>query len=323
LPFLAVSMTLLSGSAASAQSARFLTRGEVKQVILPQPYHGQPIWSGRALLAMIVNESREPVVNVVTADGLTEEVCFSMPEWGKLSVVSLWGGDDGEIVAAGSGANENAEPQSFIVRIGPDRVKRTYIPVENLTIRAMTVGPSGVIWAVGRGTDQETAKTHDNILTRFSPDGKVLAATMLKFPPDRYGIEDVASPSQLRASADRVAWLTSRNDYIEFDTNGTQMTRIEGPGGSSASDRRGETFAVSAANTALISKLHSIRNKPPKLEIWTLDRVEQEWFLSESADGAFPFGTNIYGFDGETLMTSGVDRQLGQLLVRYGLSETK
>jgi hypothetical protein len=49
--------------------------------------------------------------------------------------------------------------------------------------------------------------------------------------------------------------------------------------------------------------------------------VRRSWFLSESASGAFPTSTSIYGFDGETLMTSGVDRHLGQLLVRYALSE--
>ncbi len=67
---------------AQAQSARVLKRGDVKQVILNQPYNSgiQPMWSGRALLVLIVNESREPVVNVVTSDGLTEELRFSMPE---------------------------------------------------------------------------------------------------------------------------------------------------------------------------------------------------------------------------------------------------
>jgi hypothetical protein len=311
---------------APAQSARVLKRGDVKQVILNQPYNSglQPMWSGRALLVLIVNESREPVVDVVTSDGLTEEVRFSMPEWGKLRLVSLWGGDDGEIVAAGSGPNDKGEGQSFVVRIGADRTKRTYIPVENLNIYAMTVGPSGVIWAIGSAKDKETDQRRNNVLTRFSPTGKVLTSKMLKFPSNPYGVDDVTNPSQMRASADRVAWLTSRNDYIEFATDGSEMLRIAGPGGLESDGRWAEVFDISAANTVLISKLaKQERNKPPTLEIWTLDRIKRTWILSEPAEGAFPTTTSIYGFDGDTIMTSGFDRTLGRVFVRYTLSETK
>jgi hypothetical protein len=35
----------------------------------------------------------------------------------------------------------------------------------------MTVGPSGVIWAVGSGKNLEDDTKHNNILTRFSPTG--------------------------------------------------------------------------------------------------------------------------------------------------------
>jgi hypothetical protein len=316
---------ILCCCAAFSQSARVLTRGEKIQIILNQPYTQTvpPIWSGRALLVLIVNETREPVLNAITGDGLTEEVRFQMPDWPHVRVVSLWGGDDGEIVAAGSGTTDQNEPGSFIVRISAGRAKRTYIPVENLNIQAMTVGPGGVIWAVGSGKNLEDDSKHDNILTRFSPTGKVLTSTMLKFAPDRYGV-NVASGSRMRSSADRVAWLTNRNEYIEFATDGTVMTRVAGPGGKEPSDMFSTAFAVSAANTALVSKFtYGKDHKPPKLNIWTLDRVKQNWFLSEPSDEEFPYSTSICGFDGDTLMTSGFERHLGALLVRYTLSETK
>jgi hypothetical protein len=309
---------------ASAQSARVLTRGEVKQIVLSAPVPDHPVvaptWSGHALLNLIVNETRTPVIDSITADGLTEEVRFSIPDWTKLTVASLWGGEDGEIVAGGFGVTDQIEPKGFVVRIGRDRTQQTNIPVENLLIKAMTVGPAGVIWALGSGTDRETGDFHRNILSRLSPTGKVLNSTILDLPgKPSYS---VAAQTIMRPSSDRVGWLTSGNDYVEFGTDGTEMTHIAGPP-SAPSDMFGTAFALSAANTALISKV--VRGKKPKdpttLKIWTLDRVQQSWFLSESANGAFPTSTSIYGFDGETLMTSGVDRQLGQLLVRYALSE--
>ncbi len=92
----------------------------------------------------------------------------------------------------------------------------------------------------------------------------------------------------MRSSADRVAWLTNRNEYIEFATDGSVMTRVAGPGSKESNDMYSAAFAVSAANTALISKpFHSNDYKTRKLDVWTFDRVKQSWFLSEPADGAF------------------------------------
>jgi hypothetical protein len=326
LTVLAILVTMFGAGLASAQSARVLTRGEATQIVLSAPVPGHPgvprVWSGHALLNLIVNETRTPVIDSITADGLTEEVRFSIPDWPSLTLVSLWGGEDGEIVAGGYGVNDRFERQGFVVRIARNRTQQTNIPVENLAIQAMTVGPSGVIWALGSGKDQETGDPHRNILTRLSPTGKVLSSTILDVPgKPSY---TVAYPTGMRPSSDRVGWLTLGNDYVEFGTDGTEMTHVAGPA-SAPNDMYGTAFALSYANTALISKV--VRGKKPKdpstLKIWTLDRVHQSWFLSESANGDFPPLTSIFGFDGETLMTSGSDRQRGQLLVRYALSETK
>jgi hypothetical protein len=318
----AAALGILGCCVAFPQSARVLTRGETKQIVLNKPYSPNirippPIWSGRALLGVIVNETREPVLNVIGSDGRPEEVRFSMPDWPRLTVVSLWGGDDGEIVAAGTGATDKNEPGSFIVRIGADRAKRTYIPVENLSINVMTVGPSGVIWAIGSGKDKETDAVR-TILARLSPTGKVLTSTMLNLP-----VWD-ASPSQMRASADRVAWLTSRNDYFEFATDGTTKTQVRGPQAPAGGHVSNRIMAISAANTVLISAtVEGHAGKRPAVNFWMFDRVKQSWSLSESAVDPFPPGTSVYGFDGDALITSGFERQLGNLLVRYTLSETK
>src|SRR5262249_49082128 len=58
-------------------------------------------------------------------------------------------------------------------------------------------------------------------------------------------------------------------------------------------------------------------------KIWSLDRLKHTWFLSEDIRGAFPPLTRVYGFNGEDLMTSGFDTNLGDLLVRYTLSDAR
>jgi hypothetical protein len=271
---------------------------------------------------MIVNDTPTPVLNSTTADGRNEEIRFDIPGWSKLTVFSLWGGEDGEIVAGGNGFNAQGNPSGFIERISGDRAGRAPMPLDAISIAVMTVGPGGMLWAIGIGKDKETDTFHSNILVRLSPDGKLLSSTILDFPRINDS-DNVNRSSQMRASSDRVGWLTSRNQYIEFAADGHEITRIDGPPGSSSNDVSNSRLAITQGNTVLVSKpAPEGRNQPQKTNIWTLDRIKDRWFLSEAADGTFPANTSIYGFDGVTLITSGASKA-GQLLVRYHLSETK
>jgi hypothetical protein len=316
-----IALLLIVGAIAPAQSAHVLTRGDVKQIIIPasRPIDiapVPPIWSGGALLSVVVNDTPEPVLNVTHSDGRNEEVRFRSPDWTNFVVVSLTGREDGEIVAGGYGDRTEGK-SGFVVRIGKNRAS-TVIAVDAISIRVMTVGPGEVIWAVGTGKDKEKDEFHHNILVRLSPTGKLLSSTMLEFPRDS---TDRASRSQMRASSDRIAWLTARNDYIEYSSSGSELTHIAGPEGNSLSPG---ALAFSEGNTVLIGKTtNPTRTQPSKLVIHSLDRAKQSWFVSEVVGAAIAGGTNLYGFDGPTLMTSGRDRTLGQVLVRYTLSETK
>jgi hypothetical protein len=307
----------------SGQSARVLTRGEATQIIIPAPKPRlgislvPPVWSGGALLSVIVNDTPQPALNVTHADGRNEEVRFRFPDWTNFVVVGLTGREDGEIVTGGFGDKTDGRRSGFVVRIGKNRAS-TLIPVDAILIGVMTVGPGEVIWAVGSGHDKETDEVHNNIPVRLSPAGKLLSSTILEFPGDPSGR---AFGSQMRASSDRIAWLTTRNDYIEYSSSGSELTHVAGP---EADNEFGQALALSEANTVMIGKTTKpTRAHPNRVNIYSLDRIKQEWFLSEMAGAPIPAGTSVYGFDGPTLMTGGRDRTLGQVLVRYTLSETK
>ena len=249
-----------------------------------------------------------------------------MPGWGLLTLTSVWGSDQGQLILAGNGQDDTGESTGFLGWIGRDRTDRHIAKVPGYVLNVMTVGPRGMIWAVRSNREEPPGS---NILLRFSPDGKLLTSTYLSVrrggalrkdkPP--LGGRDVAFNSRLRASLDRVAWLTTRNEYIEFDSTGSVTLQLNGP----STERYGwmhDTLAISAANTVLISTRHWRDNQAVQ-DFWSLDRLKQRWFHSEAAEATFPSNTQVYGFDGEDLMTSGHKPQLGQLLVRYRLSETK
>jgi hypothetical protein len=323
---------IFAAGVAFGQSARVLTRESETPFILKLAAHSapRPLWSGRALLAAEIPESRELVLEASTSDGRSEEVRFSDPDWGLLRVASLWGGEDGRIVLAGTGQTEPGVNSSFIGWISADRRERKIVKVEDYTIQVMTVGPSGVIWALGRKPAHAPERPGLNVLLRFSPDGKLLTATYAKargvgtmVDGVPVSSQDVSGGSSLRASADRVAWLTAKDEYIEFDSSGTEITRLNGPQPAETWDLRDQAFSVSPANTVVISMPHSRRSGKATLDVWMLDRVANEWVKSEPAEGSFPPGTRIYGFNDSDLMTSGHSPQTGSLLVRYRLSESR
>jgi len=262
---------------------------------------------------MILSDAPSPIINSTTPDGVNEEVRFSVAGLYGLRVTGLWGSENGEIVAAGNTADDPRHGPSFIARIGRDRNDVAGYIVKEIAIAAMTVGPGGVIWAVGASRDKETGDLYPNVLCRFSPDGKLLASRVLDLPPPS------KFPSQLQASSDRVVWLTNANRYLEFGTDGFDMLNIAGPGGGKSAGK----LAITQANTVVISRqVFATRKEPGHTDIWTLNRISEKWEKSEAAGESFPLENMIYGFDGNTLMTSGRDVR-GQLLVRYTLSETK
>jgi hypothetical protein len=323
---------IIAAGFAFGQSARVLTRESETPFILKLGGMAppRPLWSGRALLSTEIPESRELVFEASTSDGRSEEIRFSDPDWGLLRVASLWGGEDGRIVLAGTGQTEPGVNSSFIGWISADRSERKIVKVEDYTIQVMTIGPGGVIWALGRKPAHAPERPGLNVLLRFSPDGKLLAATYVKargvgtfVDGVPVGSADVSGGSSLRASADRVAWLTAKDEYIEFDSSGTEITRLNGPQPAETRDLWDQALSISAANTALISMPHSRRSGKTTLDVWMLDRVANEWVKSEPAEGSFPPGTRIYGFNDSDLMTSGHSPQTGSLLVRYRLSESR
>src|SRR5690348_5039395 len=140
------------------QSARVLTRADATSILIPAPRprpgvpSPPPLWSGRSILSVTVNDTPTPVLNSTTPDGHNEEIRLSAPGWSNFILVNLWG-NDGEIVGAGSGTDDQGDSSGFIVRIGRDRTDVTVMPIHEIAISAMTVGPGGVIWTLGSGKD--------------------------------------------------------------------------------------------------------------------------------------------------------------------------
>jgi hypothetical protein len=104
--------------------------------------------------------------------------------------------------------------------------------------------------------------------------------------------------SHLAASSDRVGWLTSAGEYIEYSPQGVELDRFDGLPGVENEGLRITGLALSPKN-ALVVGLHGGQPQKNLSQVWALDRRAGTWqpALPETTDWA-----SVAGFDGERLV---------------------
>jgi hypothetical protein len=128
--------------------------------------------------------------------------------------------------------------------------------------------------------------------------------------------------SELRASADRVAWLTNGMEYIEFSLDGRELDRFEGPAFPGNRAARFRSLALSASNEVIIGVAER-----GTWNIWALDRQKRAWVITHIVAGIEqPTFGRLLGFDGSSVIADVEDREMlrtrGQprVLRRYTIS---
>lgn len=264
-------------------------------------------WNGNVLIGMEKNQSSSPIIWTLGRSGNKEEITYSIPGAATVWIENLAGSSDGTIVAVGMSHGHDGQRAGFVGIIAPDRGKTTIVPTTPYIPSVVTIAPDGVIWTVG-GQFVDEKPTH-NILKRFSGSGKLLSSEIVKVRAGN--VPDVASNSSLRASKDRVGWLTSGPEYLEFWLDGHETNRFPGP--------PWEKTFYSFATLALRDDYQVVAADMNMRMMWTLDRVKRDWNPVQVAGESLRVG-NLFGFDGDQLVVGSHSKDRGFLLVHFVLS---
>ena len=127
--------------------------------------------------------------------------------------------------------------------------------------------------------------------------------------------------SILRASKDRVGWLTAGNEYLEFSLDGNQINRLDGPPDRIYHYEFWASFVLSDANEVLVSfPVDSARSGT--LKLWSLDRAKGGW--AEVGGESLPGKVHLFGFNEDAILASGTTTPPGgsqvQTIDRLSLS---
>lgn len=266
------------------------------------------IWDGHALIGVEKNRTSAPIVWTLDGSSRKDETRFPIPDAAAVNISSFAGAPDGRIALAGFTMSDG---KGFIGIIPFGRGDNVIIRPEGYRPAVITIAADGVIWTIGIQKDLEVPnKTWFNVLKRFSPSGKLLSSEALKVFGAPNDPIDAATGSVLRSSRDRVGWLTSKSQYLEFDLIGMGTNRFPGPA-------MGKDYP-GVVNVALGDDFEVVVGASNQRKIWTLDRVKGVWNPARFEGEPLGYGM-VYGFEGDQLVMGGMSKDRGFLLVRFSV----
>jgi hypothetical protein len=295
--FVGLLLTTCALSGQTPAQRRALVHGG--EVWIPgPPLDHVPRWNGSLLVGCDQCRSNGPLLWTVDRQGRRDEIAFELAGAGFIAVDDIASGSDGALAVAGYALSNDSRIASFIAWISPDRKRQIVTRTWPFCPYMVALVPDGTIWAVGPvKVGDTTDNLTPNVLRHYDPSGRMIAAADVK-ARGYNGLAEVASGSYLRASPDRVGWLTHGCEYIEFSFSAVEIGRYNCPNGIWDSHSVGG-IALSSANDVLVGG----KDNGPLLTPFELDRARHTWNpVAVPADTANGWD-HILGFDGLTLVT--------------------
>lgn len=233
-------------------------------------------------------------------DGIVSRKSFEIPGAAYIFVYDITAAQSGEIALIGTATSGDSKAGTFVARIDPSKeavISRVtpYVP------RKIAIAGDGTLWTVGWMKTETGADGENNVVKRFDAKGKSIG-TMLPRPQFRKGLPasiDTPDFSVLRASRDRIAWLTAGNEYIEWSLDGRTITRIEGP---PLTEKHHDPVCLALSDDGqVIASSQSVELE--KWDVWVLNRATRAWRQIDITGERLPRWGQLLGFDNDTLVT--------------------
>ncbi len=259
-----------------------------------------PFVSAGAILIVKHNQSDAPELVRFGFNGEFERIPLAIAGAHRLTIYAVSSNADGAVAASGSALSDEGGGKCFLLRIQRDRKQQLVKWVTDGAPQVVALPPDGTLWSIGPARDG-TGGWRQNVLKRFDRDGSEIDSRVVKargkvIHGDDPGVDkprDATVFSSLRASNDRVGWMTNGNEYIEFDLEGREVLRLDGPANES-------TYGVMAYGSNSEVVMTAIQNQRPTY--WTLDRPGLRWVraMLEGPDLRDPV-LLLLGFERQTL----------------------
>jgi hypothetical protein len=280
----------------SKSSLVAVPEGSPDEILLTPDAQLTSHWNWGTLVGVESNESSETLIYRMTGPGEPERVRCSIPDAGYIFIREIAGGPDRSIAICGQAFGNDGKRASFIARISPDLKSQVLIRTWPYIADVIAIAADGTIWTAGwiAGID-DGSQTQFNFIRRFSQAGGMLSSNKMDARGPANVPHNATSLSILKASKERVGWLTKANDYFEFSLDGTEIGRYLAPEFSTKLNITSVRLVLGEQNDVLVSGMDE------GFKLWKLDRAHRRWEQIELASSRSTW-TEILGFDGQDLL---------------------
>jgi len=273
------------------------------------PVEGLMRWTSNLLVGCDYCDGK-PILWTVDSQANRESIAFMVPGADFVHVRDVASGPDRSLAAVGFAVSGSHRMGTFIAWISPDRTKQNIVRVWPFDPNVVAIAPDESIWAVGSVAKDTARALYDNVLRHYSPSGELLASTIIQgLRPQASGMAEVSNLSNLMASNDRIGWLTSSCQYIEFSFDAVEAGRYSCPNGATNSMKLAGV-ALSPGDNLLVGSVWLGPLTPLQL-----NRSTSTWTqVPVSQDSGKTW--KILGFDSNALVTASTSSTMR----RYAMS---
>ncbi len=256
------------------------------------------------LTGIDVNKAAQVVLFAIPKDAPMERIRFEIPDAAYISVDEVAAAPGGGLAWSGACINADGQLGSYVAWTPSNRQAQSIVRTWPYVAHRLAVAPDNTIWTVGWVKDPETNDVNMkyNILKRFDTSGNVLGtfAADGRPGPNSTLSGDATSASHLRASRDRIGWLTNGMEYFEFSLDGRGRNRFIGPPVAAPSAGTHLSLALSEDNQVLVGVDEPVRGA--KWSLWSLDREKRAWVPIQLIGAPHPGQGRLLGFDGPSVL---------------------
>lgn len=256
-----------------------------------------PHLRGGVIIGVEHARSATPQIRTTNRDGTTDRFYFAIPGASFINIDDIARTEDGTMAVVGYAVSDPGQAATFLAVITADKKLKTLVQLPPYFPHVVTITPDHVIWTIGWIRVGDRVLQY-NLLKRFDLSGNVLSSEPIgvRPRPKSPAHSDVSAASCLAASPDRVGWLTTAGEYLEFALDGHEITRIDTPEREHFVGVAVASLSISSNNDAIISYWNG-----KTVQLWSLDREARTWISADLGRGSSAWYHPL-GFDGETLV---------------------
>lgn len=281
---------------ALGQTQRTFSSSGQPQSLAQPGFPANARWEGDALTGIEQNGRREPILYRIDRQGRRERIPFAIPDASHIWIEEASSGPGGALGVVGVAYTSDGKGGTFVARVTAGQQVEMITQVWPYCPKVLTFTADNTIWTAGYVLNEAGLIAEGNVLRQFDKSGRVLRSIAVRADSNFPG--NGASLSFLRASRQRVAWLTNKSEYIEFLMDGSEVFRISGPPLRREHQSIGWGLAVSEAGDVVMGATTRLG----RLDLWSLDRKDRAWRPILIADPG-P-ASRLLGFDEDALVVA-------------------